>query len=405
MIWRWCKGRGLDFELRAWSKGGRRGHRPDEKKSAGLCFRILGDPMRWNIGRLASSRGRAWWLFERVECIRESVGCAEFFTVLTEEILLSSSTRKNARRLVSMPPVKPPSCTNLSSGKSWRRFRRSVRFLRVASKHPPHPVVVVVVVGMRDFLRVFLTRVHSFREEQRGDTFVFLPTDVLLKAFFVPKQKRRRRRSTWIFFIEQQQNSLLLLLCWKHRDLSFSLSLSISQVSTSKRSNIRTFRSRCGMSGDKTRFVRCGDTTSKTRKAWSSSSIVTIATASPRREMNFTACSTKTNSATRFCWSLRTSKICRTRWLRLKLRTNLDYTRWDKDTGSFNLRARLRAKACTKAWIGFLRTLQTTNRRWENEKEREIGGWRTRERVRESRRDWEREKKFVVENFEEKEKL
>ena len=73
--------------------------------------------MRWNIGRLASSRGRAWWLFERVECIRESVGCAEFFTVLTEEILLSS-TRKNARRLVSMPPVKPPSCTNLSSGKS-----------------------------------------------------------------------------------------------------------------------------------------------------------------------------------------------------------------------------------------------------------------------------------------------
>lgn len=39
------------------------------------------------------------------------------------------------------------------------------------------------------------------------------------------------------------------------------------QVSTSKRSNTRTFRSRCGMSEDKTKFVRCGDTTSKTRKA------------------------------------------------------------------------------------------------------------------------------------------
>jgi len=152
------------------------------------------------------------------------------------------------------------------------------------------------------------------------------------------------------------------------------------QVSTSKRSNTRTFRSRCGMSEDKTKFVRCGDTTSKTRKAWSSSWIVTIATVFPRREMNFTACWTKTNSATRCCWSLRTSKICRTRWLRLKLRTNSDYTRWDKDTGSFNLRARLRAKACTKVWTGFRRTLQTTNRKTERVGKRESGKERERER-------------------------
>lgn len=180
------------------------------------------------------------------------------------------------------------------------------------------------------------------------------------------------------------------------------------QVSTSKRSNTRTFRSRCGMSEDKTKFVRCGDTTSKTRKAWSSSWIVTIATVFPRREMNFTACSTKTNSATRCCWSLRTSKICRTRWLRLKLRTNSDYTRWDKDTGSFNLRARLRAKACTKVWTGFRRTLQTTNRKTERVGKRESGKKREREKVgggereEESWRDRER-KETVLSEFEEKE--
>ena len=29
-----------------------------KKAAGGLCFRMLGDPMRWNIGRLASSRGR-----------------------------------------------------------------------------------------------------------------------------------------------------------------------------------------------------------------------------------------------------------------------------------------------------------------------------------------------------------
>ena len=148
------------------------------------------------------------------------------------------------------------------------------------------------------------------------------------------------------------------------------------------------------MSEDKTKFVRCGDTTSKTRKAWSSSWIVTIATVFPRREMNFTACSTKTNSATRCCWSLRTSKICRTRWLRLKLRTNSDYTRWDKDTGSFNLRARLRAKACTKVWTGFRRTLQTTNRKTER-----VGKEREWERERERERKWgvENERKRVGE--------
>ena len=51
------------------------------KKKRGVCFRILGDPMRWNIGRLASSRGRAW-LFERVECIRASVA-RNFFLSLS----------------------------------------------------------------------------------------------------------------------------------------------------------------------------------------------------------------------------------------------------------------------------------------------------------------------------------
>lgn len=50
-----------------------------------------------------------------------------------------------------------------------------------------------------------------------------------------------------------------------HHDLTEPLKT--IQVSTSKRSNTRTFRSRCGMSEDKTKFVRCGDTTSKTRKA------------------------------------------------------------------------------------------------------------------------------------------
>ena len=70
MMMIWCKGRGLDFELRAWSKGGRRGHRPDEKKAGGFVFEF------WEIrcgGTSAASPRRgvarggflnAWNVFE-----------------------------------------------------------------------------------------------------------------------------------------------------------------------------------------------------------------------------------------------------------------------------------------------------------------------------------------------------
>ncbi len=73
------RGRGLDFELRARIKVVE-GHRPDEKE-AGFFLGILGDPMRWNIGRLASSRGRVR-RFERVECIRVRWSVARNFSLV-----------------------------------------------------------------------------------------------------------------------------------------------------------------------------------------------------------------------------------------------------------------------------------------------------------------------------------
>ena len=68
-----------------------------KKKAGGFVFEF------WEIrcdGTSAASSRRgvaSWWLFERVECIRESVGCAEFFTVLTEEILLSQNAEKRTQ--------------------------------------------------------------------------------------------------------------------------------------------------------------------------------------------------------------------------------------------------------------------------------------------------------------------
>lgn len=75
-----------------------------------------------------------------------------------------------------------------------------------------------------------------------------------------PKTERRElqvKKKTYFYYLAFNITT--------HHDLTEPLKT--IQVSTSKRSNTRTFRSRCGMSEDKTKFVRCGDTTSKTRKA------------------------------------------------------------------------------------------------------------------------------------------
>ena len=52
--------------------------------------------MRWNIGRLASSRGRAWWLFERVECIRARRLRGIFFLSLSLSMLCVGTDRRDS---------------------------------------------------------------------------------------------------------------------------------------------------------------------------------------------------------------------------------------------------------------------------------------------------------------------
>ena len=76
-----------------------------------------------------------------------------------------------------------------------------------------------------------------------------------------PKTERRELQVKKNFY------SLFAFNITTHHHVLLTETLKTIQVSTSKRSNTRTFRSRCGMSEDKTKFVRCGDTTSKTRKA------------------------------------------------------------------------------------------------------------------------------------------
>ncbi len=60
--------------------------------------------------------------YEKEETFFESI------SALTKRSRLFLRNAEHTHRLVSMPPVKPPSYTNLSSEKSWRRFRPSVRF-------------------------------------------------------------------------------------------------------------------------------------------------------------------------------------------------------------------------------------------------------------------------------------
>lgn len=95
----------------------------------------------------------------------------EFCSRLLTKILCIHIRKLN--RLVSMPPVKPPSYTNLSSGKSWRRFRRSVRFrFSFASRG---------VFGGRSEARDFF-----FLISKRARGRSFLEKNTLVHSFFFP---------------------------------------------------------------------------------------------------------------------------------------------------------------------------------------------------------------------------
>jgi len=61
---------------------------------------------------------------------------------------------------------------------------------------------------------------------------------------------------------------------------------------------------------DKTRFVLCGDITSRTHRASSSLLTPTIVTVLSRLVRSCSACSTRMNSGMLFSWSLPTSRIC-----------------------------------------------------------------------------------------------
>ena len=75
-----------------------------------------------------------------------------------------------------------------------------------------------------------------------------------------PKTERRElqvKKKTYFYYLAFNITSFPYL----------AITLKTIQVSTSKRSNTRTFRSRCGMSEDKTRSGPYGDTTTRTRRA------------------------------------------------------------------------------------------------------------------------------------------
>ena len=163
--------------------------------------------MRWNIGRLASSRGRAWWLFERVEYIRESVGCAGIFycTDRRDSSLIIDAEKRTQVGLDAAG--KTTILYKLKLGEIVTTIPTIGTFFARRVKAPPSPPSSSSSSSSGcAILRVFLTRVHSFREEQRGDTFVFLPTDVLLKAFL--SQNKKKEEEAREYFLSNNNKTL-----------------------------------------------------------------------------------------------------------------------------------------------------------------------------------------------------
>ena len=168
------------------------------KKSGGLCFRILGDPMRWNIGRLASSRGRAWWLFERVGYIRESVGCAEFYCTDRRDYSLIIDAEK--RTQVGLDAAgKTTILYKLKLGEIVTTIPTIGTFLRVASNGTPSPRRRRRRRRRDGFFARLFDSCPLVSGRTKGGHFRFSSNRRFVEVF-CPKTKKKKKKHVNIFY-------------------------------------------------------------------------------------------------------------------------------------------------------------------------------------------------------------